>query len=940
MGGTHYVDHSATNPISSYLYMGEVYEKKREKLKEDVKRLIKEKSFADQLELFDSLQKLGVAYHFEEDIKYLLNLMKYLEEKVRMEFNGDVYVMALYFRLSRQHGFEISKDLLVKSYKYESGCFKPSVYDNIKGMLSLYEASFLAMDGEDEIDDAMEFALKHLNDFMRSNSSINPLLAQHIAMALELPLHHRIPKFQAQMFIEHSRHIKEINVDSIVLELGQLDFNMTQSIYKRELKEISKWWTNVSKLFNSKLNFARDWPVESYFLAVGMAVEPRFSTCRIELAKALCFINVIDDIYDIYGLLDELQLFTDAIDRWEFASIKSLPAYMKICVEGLFSMVNSLASKIMEEKGLDVLPNLKRSVKFLQLLNRHDIFFSSYNWLDLCKAYMVEARWCHTGYCPTFKEYLDNAWISVSTPLLSVIAHCLSENLTNLSLESFDFYPSIVRQSSIIFRLYNDLGTSKGELQRGDVSKSIQCYMKENHVSELVAQECIWNIIKKYWKELNREWIKGSRFEETFRMFAINVPRAGHLMYLQSNDGNIGVLNVEEMKGNIISLLLEPISLKQEEKVRMEFNGDVYVMALYFRLSRQHGFEISKDLLVKSYKYESGCFKPFVFHNIKGMLSLYEASFLAMDGEDEIDDAKEFALKHLNDFMRSNSSTNPSHAQHIAMALELPLHHRIPKFQAQKFIEHSHHIEEINMDSIVLELGQLDFNMTQSIYKRELKEISKWWTNVSKLFDSKLNFARDWPVESYFLAVGMAVEPRFSTCRIELAKALCFINVIDDIYDIYGFLDELQLFTDAIDRWEFASIKSLPEYMKICVEGLFSMVNSLASKIKEEKGLDVLPNLKRAWLDLCKAYMVEARWCHTGYCPTFKEYLDNAWISVSTPLLSVIAHCLSENLTNLSLESFDFYPSIVRQSSIIFRLYNDLGTSKGELQRGDVSKSI
>ncbi|XP_028550892.1 terpene synthase 10-like [Dendrobium catenatum] len=536
---------SQIQSLNTTSFTGDVHEKRREKLKEDVKRLIKEKSFADQLKLFDSLQKLGLAYHFEEEIKYLLNLMKYSEEKVRMEFNGDVYAMALYFRLSRQHGFEISKDLLVKSYKYESGCFKPSVFDNIKGMLSLYEASFLAMDGEEEIDDAKEFALKHLNDFMRSNSSTNPLLAQHIAMALELPLHHRIPKFQSQMFIEHSRHIKEINVDSIVLELGQLEFNMTQSIYKRELKEISKWWAEVSNVFDSKLNFARDWPVESYFLAVGMAVEPQFSTYRKELAKALCFINVIDDIYDIYGLLDELQLFTNAVDRWEFASIKSLPEYMKICLEGLFNMVNSLASKIKEEKGLDVLPNLKRA------------------WLDLCKAYMVEARWCHTGYCPTFEEYLDNAWISVSTPLLSVISHCLSENLTKLSLESFDFYPTIVRQSSIIFRLYNDLGTSKGELQRGDVSKSIQCYMKENHVSELVAQECIRNIINKNWKELNREWIKGSIYDETFKTVAINIPRAGHLMYLQSNDGNIGELNVEEMKENIISLLIEPITFKQ-----------------------------------------------------------------------------------------------------------------------------------------------------------------------------------------------------------------------------------------------------------------------------------------------------------------------------------------------------------------------------------------
>ncbi|XP_028550849.1 terpene synthase 10-like [Dendrobium catenatum] len=102
-------DDSQIQSLNTTSFTGDVHEKRREKLKEDVKRLIKEKSFADQLELFDSLQKLGVAYQFEEEIKYLLNLMKYSEEKLRMEFTEDVHVMALYFRLSREHGFEVSK---------------------------------------------------------------------------------------------------------------------------------------------------------------------------------------------------------------------------------------------------------------------------------------------------------------------------------------------------------------------------------------------------------------------------------------------------------------------------------------------------------------------------------------------------------------------------------------------------------------------------------------------------------------------------------------------------------------------------------------------------------------------------------------------------------------------------------------------------------------
>ena len=49
---------------------------------------------------------------------------------------------------------------------------------------------------------------------------------------------------------------------------------------------------------------------------VGIIPEPQFAYCRIEVAKAIQMTSVIDDIYDIYGTLHELELFTDAIERF------------------------------------------------------------------------------------------------------------------------------------------------------------------------------------------------------------------------------------------------------------------------------------------------------------------------------------------------------------------------------------------------------------------------------------------------------------------------------------------------------------------------------------------------------------------------------------------------------------------------------------------------
>ena len=49
---------------------------------------------------------------------------------------------------------------------------------------------------------------------------------------------------------------------------------------------------------------------------MGIVSEPQFSKCRIGLTKFVCILVVIEDMYDVYGSLDELERFTDAVDRY------------------------------------------------------------------------------------------------------------------------------------------------------------------------------------------------------------------------------------------------------------------------------------------------------------------------------------------------------------------------------------------------------------------------------------------------------------------------------------------------------------------------------------------------------------------------------------------------------------------------------------------------
>lgn len=53
----------------------------------------------------------------------------------------------------------------------------------------------------------------------------------------------------------------------------------------------------------------------NFLWTIGTGFEPEFSYCRRMITKINSFITILDDIYDVYGTLDELELFTKAIER-------------------------------------------------------------------------------------------------------------------------------------------------------------------------------------------------------------------------------------------------------------------------------------------------------------------------------------------------------------------------------------------------------------------------------------------------------------------------------------------------------------------------------------------------------------------------------------------------------------------------------------------------
>lgn len=65
----------------------------------------------DQLELIDDLQRLGLGYHFEQEIKSTLTKIYEDQSNETSEMN-DLHAVALSFRLLRQHGYTVSQGLV------------------------------------------------------------------------------------------------------------------------------------------------------------------------------------------------------------------------------------------------------------------------------------------------------------------------------------------------------------------------------------------------------------------------------------------------------------------------------------------------------------------------------------------------------------------------------------------------------------------------------------------------------------------------------------------------------------------------------------------------------------------------------------------------------------------------------------------------------------
>ncbi|GAY54791.1 hypothetical protein CUMW_159440 [Citrus unshiu] len=442
------------------------HQEEYEALKQEVRSMITATADtpAQKLQLVDAVQRLGVGYHFEQEIEDALENI--FHNSFDNNDDVDLHTVSLRFRLLRQQGFKVSCDVFAK-FKDDEGKFKASLVQDVHGILSLYEAGHLAIRGEGILDEAIAFTRTHLQSMVSQDVCPNNL-AEQINHTLDCPLRRALPR--------------------------------------KELSAITRWWKDLD--FTTKLPYARDRIVELYFWIVGTYFEPKYTLARKIMTKTIYTASIIDDTFDAYGFFEELKLFAEAVQRWDIGAMDILPEYMKVLYKALLDTFNEIEQDLAKEGRSSYLPYGKEKMQ------------------ELVQMYFVQAKWFSEGYVPTWDEYYPVGLVSCGYFMLatnSFLGMCDVANKEAFEWISKD--PKISTASSVICRLRNDIVSHQFEQKRGHIASGVECYIKQYGVSAEEVVTVFTEEVENAWKDMNEEFLKPTAFPVALIERPFNIAR-------------------------------------------------------------------------------------------------------------------------------------------------------------------------------------------------------------------------------------------------------------------------------------------------------------------------------------------------------------------------------------------------------------------------------
>ncbi|KAH6774986.1 hypothetical protein C2S52_012547 [Perilla frutescens var. hirtella] len=500
-----------------------------EALKKEARSMLMAAASTKLMILIDKFERLGLAYHFEREIR---NKLKQVYDSIEDEQDYDLFTTALRFRLLRQHQYHVSCDVFDKFVGKDSK-WKESLSSDVEGLLSLYEAAHTRIHNENVLDDAVAFTVHHLTGLL---TNLESPIKEKVEQALKRSIHKGLPLLNVRFYI--SVYGRDASTEEFLVKLAKLNFNFLQNIYRKELAELMRWWEKFE--LKTKLPYARDRMVECYLWGTAFRYEPQYSYVRIVLAKNMQMVSIMDDTYDNYATLEENDLFTHILERWNLDEIDVLPDLMKVVYRFIMS-INEDCERDAEKLGKSfVVPYYRETVK------------------QLGRAYNKEQKWIMERQMPPFEEYMTN---SVITSCIYVMFVAIVPGMKSVTEEAVQWLlsePKIVISTAKMGRTLDDLGSHERENKEGKLPTVVDCYMNDKGVSKQEALSEFAELVEDGWKDITDEWVKlGSSAANELIQQILKYGVAAEVTYNNREDG---YTDPEKYLGPLIAaLFVDPL---------------------------------------------------------------------------------------------------------------------------------------------------------------------------------------------------------------------------------------------------------------------------------------------------------------------------------------------------------------------------------------------
>nr|WNI01944.1 terpene synthase [Psidium guajava] len=401
-------------------------------------------------------------------------------------------------------------------FKDSEGKFQESVVTDVRGLLSLYEACHL--------------------------SKVSTILAKQVSHALKQPLRKGLLRLEARLYIP--LYQEEPSHDEVLLTLAKLDFNLLQEQHQKELGKITRWWKDID--VPRKFPFARDRMVELFFWTSGVYFEPEFAMAREILTKVMCLTSILDDIYDVYGTLEELTLLTKAIQKTLNSGGMLMPwmDYQSTCkrfYKELLHLYEYIGNEVATKGRSYRLAYAKEVMK------------------KLTRAYFQEAKWFHTNYIPTLEEYIPLALITSGYGMVATTSLVgMGDVVTEHAFEWLVSGCKIMKATDTISRLMDDISSHQFEQERGHVASAVELLKKHRGISEQEAKEELQKRIVDAWKDTNEELLRPIEVPTSILTRMLNLSR---VMYVLYSDGDNYTHSGTNLKDYATSLYVNPLPM-------------------------------------------------------------------------------------------------------------------------------------------------------------------------------------------------------------------------------------------------------------------------------------------------------------------------------------------------------------------------------------------